>query len=219
MKGQSWQREVNLIPAQIEETVRAKQSWHSRRKNPSDSLPGAERESTADMSVHLTELTETHGATSKQKAARPCIRKCIKAHLKLQHQPSGLHTLMDVYRIFFVRRYRYLSKVVLNLMMHRRWHWRHTCTNARTYTHCQLHENITCPDGTCSVQLFNLPGLQMTGEHSWIWICHFSVLERESDGNKEKERGASEWRDVFEGGWRMETPVTSTLWFVCVQPV
>lgn len=26
MKGQSWQREVNLIPAQIEETVRAKQS-------------------------------------------------------------------------------------------------------------------------------------------------------------------------------------------------
>lgn len=148
-----------------------------------------------------------------------CIRKCIKAHLKLQHQPSGLHTLMDVYRIFFVRRYRYLSKVVLNLMMHRRWHWRHVHTNARTYTHCQLHENITCPDGTCSVQLFNLPGLQMTGEHSWIWICHYSVLERESDGNKEKERGASEWRDVFEGGWRMETPVTSTLWFVCVQPV
>lgn len=32
-----------------------------------------ERESTADMSVHLTELTETHGATSKQKAARPCM--------------------------------------------------------------------------------------------------------------------------------------------------
>lgn len=34
MKGRRWQGEVNLIPAQIEEIVKAKRSWHSRWEKP-----------------------------------------------------------------------------------------------------------------------------------------------------------------------------------------
>ena len=63
MKGRCWQRKVNLIPAQIEETVRPKRSWHSQRKNPSDPLPGTESKS--DMSVHLTKPTDKSYTANK----------------------------------------------------------------------------------------------------------------------------------------------------------
>lgn len=68
---------VNLIPAQIEEIVRAKQSWHSLRKNTSDPLPG--REHPLDMSAHLTKLTrQPHRANEH-------VNKCIQTHIEL-HQ-------------------------------------------------------------------------------------------------------------------------------------